>query len=87
MRLTLPLGSERAGRKRSGPSGSATGTLEVEWQCSLHCHSVVNVQDGNVQDQVAVWAGITCFVRLRSQQALSVPRVGVSIPHEKAHPM
>ena len=84
---TLPLGVNRTAAERSRPSGSATGTLEVEWQCSLHCHSAVNVQDENVQDQVAVWAGMTCFVRLRSRQAPSVSRVGVSVPHGKAHPM
>ena len=29
----LPLGGERAGVERSGPSGSAIGTLGSEWQC------------------------------------------------------
>ena len=30
---TLPLGGERTVLERSGPSGSATGTLGGEWQC------------------------------------------------------
>ena len=33
MRFTLPLDGERTGPVRSGSSGSATGTLRVEWQC------------------------------------------------------
>ena len=42
---TLPLGGERTVLERSGPSGSATGTLGGEWQCSVHCHSGVSVPD------------------------------------------
>ena len=53
-RLTLPNGIERTKAVRSGPSGSAIGTLEGEWQCSLHCHSAVNVWWWNVQARVAV---------------------------------
>ena len=40
---TLPLGGERTVLERSGPSGSATGTLGGEWQCVSHCHSGVSV--------------------------------------------
>ena len=50
---TLPLAGERTARRvqgrvavrwaRSGPSGSAMGTLGAEWQCYSHCHSPVNV--------------------------------------------
>ena len=40
---TLPLGGERTVLERSGPSGSATGTLGGEWQCAPHCHSGVSV--------------------------------------------
>ena len=54
VQLTLPNGIERTKAVRSGPSGSAIGTLEGEWQCSLHCHSVVNVWWWNVQARVAV---------------------------------
>ena len=43
---TLPLGGERTVLERSGPSGSATGTLGGEWQCSVHCHSAVSVPGG-----------------------------------------
>ena len=53
-RLTLPNGIERTKAVRSGPSGSAIGTLKGEWQCSLHCHSAVNVWWWNVQARVAV---------------------------------
>ena len=28
---------------RSGPSGSAEGTIEGEWQCDSYCHSTVSV--------------------------------------------
>ncbi len=40
---SLPLGGERTALVRSGPSGSASGTFVVEWQCVSHCHSVVSV--------------------------------------------
>ena len=43
VQLTLPNGIERTEAVRSGSSGSAIGTLKGEWQCSLHCHSAVNV--------------------------------------------
>ena len=43
VRLTLPLDVERTVLERSGPSGSATGTLGGEWQCASHCHSGVSV--------------------------------------------
>ena len=33
---TLPLDVERVGTVRSGPSGSAIGTLRGEWQCHPH---------------------------------------------------
>ena len=33
---TLPLDVERVGAVRSGPTGSATGTLRAEWQCYPH---------------------------------------------------
>ena len=45
VRRTLPLGGERTVLERSGPSGSATGTLGGEWQCVSHCHSGVSVPD------------------------------------------
>ena len=45
VRPTLPLGGERTVLERSGPSGSATGTLGGEWQCAVHCHSGVSVPD------------------------------------------
>ena len=32
----LPLDGERVGAVRSGPSGSAIGTLRLEWQCHPH---------------------------------------------------
>ena len=35
VQLTLPLDGERAGRERSGSSGSVTGTLRAKWQCGL----------------------------------------------------
>ena len=54
VQLTLPNGIERTESVRSGPSGSVTGTLEGEWQCSSHCHSAVNVWWWNVQARVAV---------------------------------
>ena len=54
VQLTLPNGIERTESVRSGSSGSVTGTLEGEWQCSLHCHSAVNVWWWNVQARVAV---------------------------------
>ena len=40
---SLPLGIERTVSVRSEPSGSASGTFGVEWQCVSHCHSGVNV--------------------------------------------
>ena len=43
---SLPLGGERTALVRSGPSGSASGTFVVEWQCVSHCHSVVSVLSG-----------------------------------------
>ena len=43
---TLPPGVERTEMVRSGPSGSASGTLGGEWQCVSHCHSAVNVRSG-----------------------------------------
>ena len=46
VRHTLPLDVERTVLERSGPSGSATGTLGGEWQCIPHCHSAVNVPGG-----------------------------------------
>ena len=54
VQLTLPNGIERTEAVRSGSSGSAIGTLKGEWQCSLHCHSAVNVWWWNVQARVAV---------------------------------
>ena len=42
-RRTLPLGIERTVSVRSEPSGSASGTFGVEWQCVSHCHSGVSV--------------------------------------------
>ena len=46
VRLTLPPGVERTETVRSGPSGSASGTLGGEWQCVSHCHSTANVPRG-----------------------------------------
>ena len=43
VRSGLPNGRERTKSVRSGPSGSAIGTLRAEWQCDSHCHSTVNV--------------------------------------------
>ena len=43
---TLPPSVERTETVRSGPSGSASGTLGGEWQCISHCHSMVNVPRG-----------------------------------------
>ncbi len=53
VQLTLPLAGERTTRRvqgrvavqtvRSGPSGSAIGTLGADWQCDSHCQSMVNV--------------------------------------------
>ena len=43
---TLPPGVERTEIVRSGPSGSASGTLGGEWQYVSHCHSKVNVPRG-----------------------------------------
>ena len=54
VRFTLPLGIERTDAVRSGPSGSATGTLRAEWQCASHCHSMVNVRGRYAQGRVAV---------------------------------
>ena len=52
--LTLPHGIERTKAVRSGPTGSAIGTLGVEWQCHPHCHSTLNVWGQYVQARVAV---------------------------------
>ena len=54
MRVTLPSGVERTATVRSGPSGSAMGTLGAEWQCGSHCHLPVNVRRLNAQCRVAV---------------------------------
>ena len=43
---TLPPGVERTETVRSGPSGSAPGTLGGEWQYVSHCHSTMNVPRG-----------------------------------------
>ena len=56
---TLPLEVERVGAIRSGPSGSAIGTLGVEWQCYPHCHSTLNVWGQYAQARVAVRVGVT----------------------------
>ena len=40
---SLPDGIERTVSVRSGPSGSASGTFGVEWQCDSHCHSASSV--------------------------------------------
>ena len=53
-RLTLPNGIERTKAVRSGPSGSAIGTLEGEWQCSLHCQMASNVPKRYARGRVAV---------------------------------
>ena len=52
--LTLPHGIERTKAVRSGASGSAIGTLGVEWQCYPHCHSTLNVWGQYAQARVAV---------------------------------
>ncbi len=58
--FTLPLDGERTGPVRSGPSGSATGTFGVEWQCGsrqlVRSGSSGSATHGNryVQGRVAV---------------------------------
>ena len=56
---TPPLDVECVGAVRSVPSGSAIGTLGVEWQCYPHCHSTLNVWGQYAQARVAVRVGVT----------------------------
>ena len=65
--FTLPLGIERTDAVRSGSSGSATGTLRAEWQCTSHCHSMVNVRVRYAQGRVAVRLTSTGTLRVEWQ--------------------
>ena len=58
MQSSLPDGIERTVLVRSGPSGSASGTLEGEWQCTSHSHSAVSVP-GSAPHTATRWR--TCW--------------------------
>ena len=60
VRVALPLALDRTFRTATRPRSYRCGTLTVEWQCRMHCHSPLNVKHPYVHCRVAVCVA-SCF--------------------------